>query len=238
MDLSRFTYKGKSSLDFGLIITKAPAPAGPVRDVEYLELGGRSGTLLLDNGRFEDVEVSYPFIIAPGFERVPATASAIKAWLLTDVSPGALADTFDPDYFRIAVCSGPLDITEIVRQVGEGKIVFTCNPYKYSHTGQETISITTPTSLMNPEPFDSLPYFKLTGSGAATLYVAGQSIRISNIDGYLELDSEIAQAFKGAVNKNSTVTLDEFPVMPAGEIPITWEGNITKVEIIPRWRTL
>ena len=44
--------------------------------------------------------------------------------------------------------------------------------------------------------------------------------------------------YKDTVLKNDTVEGDGFPLFHKGKNTITFDGGITKVEIIPRWVTL
>ena len=49
-----------SSRTYGVYITGEAVYNAPERDVEMITIPGRSGTFALDNGRFENIEVSYP----------------------------------------------------------------------------------------------------------------------------------------------------------------------------------
>ena len=67
------------------------------------------------------------------------------------------------------------------------------------------------------------------------LYVGDQMVQINTIDGYVDLDSETQNAFKGTVNCNSNIVRTDLPTLPAGKTGIRTEGNITGYEITPRW---
>ena len=58
------------------------------------------------------------------------------------------------------------------------------------------------------------------------------------IDGYVEIDSEQMNFYKGAELKNDTVTGSGFPALYPGKNTISFSGGITKVSVIPRWVTL
>ena len=57
-------------------------------------------------------------------------------------------------------------------------------------------------------------------------------------DGYVVIDSELMDCYKGLTNKNNDVTLTEFPKFAPGANNITFDGDITSLEILGRWRTL
>ena len=94
-------------------------------------------------------------------------------------------------------------------------------------------------SVTNPTAFESKPYIKLYGSGAVTLNVSSgnstNSWTISDIDEYIEIDSELMNCYKGTALKNDTVTGDGFPLLKAGVSTISCVGDVTRIEVIPRW---
>ena len=75
-------------------------------------------------------------------------------------------------------------------------------------------------------------------ASASVLSVNNINYNLSDIDGYVTINSDVGLVYKGTENKNSTVNFIEFPTLQVGENIIDWTGGITKVEIIPRWCTL
>ena len=53
------TYDGKSSMDFGLYVGLNQNDNAPQRSTEDIVVPGRNGTLTIDNGRYENIDVSY-----------------------------------------------------------------------------------------------------------------------------------------------------------------------------------
>ena len=88
--------------------------------------------------------------------------------------------------------------------------------------------------------FRSLPKIRVYGSGAGTFYIGSQWAEISDIDGYVDIDSELQDAYKDTINKNATLTLKDqnFPTLEAGgeQHPVGRRDN--PPEIIPRWWTI
>ena len=54
---------------------------------------------------------------------------------------------------------------------------------------------------------------------------------------YITLDCENETARRETANKNSAVSVAEFPTLE-GSVGVSWEGGIDRVEIEPRWWTL
>jgi phage-related protein len=85
---------------------------------------------------------------------------------------------------------------------------------------------------------ESRPLITVYGAGAGTLTAGGRTVQLKSLDGWLTLDCDLQNAYKGTQNKNNTIFAPEFPVLPPGESAVTWTGGVTRVEIIPRWWTL
>ena len=117
-------------------------------------------------------------------------------------------------------------------------MTFNCNPYKYSFAGQETVSAdASELTITNPTAFESRPYMKIYGSGTVVIMIQpqGRGMMISDLDEYIEIDSELMNCFKGTVLKNDTVKGAEFPVFKPGVCTINCTGDVSRIEVIPRW---
>ena len=231
--MESFTFNGQSSSDFGLIISGKDIYSAPTPDVSFVSVPGRNGDVLIDNSRFNNVTVSYDV----AFRNAKSRAAAIKLWLCR-AGYFVLTDTYQPAYFRMAAFSSNLKIDELIENVGHAQISFNCKPFMYSFAGQETITLTEPWTVINPEAFLCLPYIKIIGSGDITLFIGAHAYAVRSVESYVELDSELMVAYKGSVLCNDKINFTEFPVLPPGESNISWTGAVTQVEIVPRWRTV
>ncbi len=93
-------------------------------------------------------------------------------------------------------------------------------------------------SITNPENYESQPYIKITGSGTVTLTINSKAYKINSISSYIELDSEFMSAYKGSTLCNNQIAFTEFPLLQPGSNTISWTGSVSRIEIVPRWRTL
>ena len=50
--MKKFYYDGRSSIDFGMVISGSGTFGAPQRDVEMVPVLGRNGDLIIDNGRY------------------------------------------------------------------------------------------------------------------------------------------------------------------------------------------
>lgn len=226
-----FVFNGKSSKDFGLYISGGGTFGTPERDITKVSVPGKNGDLIIDNGRFKNISVTYPAFIRHKFKEY---ADEVRKWLCGATVYLRLQDSYNPDYYRLATFSGPLDFeTRVLNHSGECNITFDCKPQRYLIRGENPIVIEKPIYLYNPTPFTALPLIRVYGT-SGRLLVGDTIMQISSINEYVDLDCEMQNAYKGTINCNENVS-NVFPTLPAGKIGVAFEGNITKIELVPRW---
>ena len=95
-----------------------------------------------------------------------------------------------------------------------------------------------PVPTENPYPFGSRPLYEITMDGTGTLAVNGREWTISDYTGTLYCDTEAMEWYDASQLRNNIVSGDGWPVFEAGENSVSYTGDITKVMVTPRWRTL
>lgn len=229
-------FREHSSLEFSLLISEKGSYKGASRDISYTSVPGRSGDLITDNGRYKNIDIPYKLSLLNNSELTFAELThKIKAWLLSETGYFRLWDSYDSKYFRLASYSDEVNIEQELRDTGTLSLSFNCKPQKYSFDGQNAVIFTTAGSLYNAEYFPSKPYIKIVGSGTVTLTVNNNSFTFSDINEYIEIDSEIMNAYKGIIAQNNKMTGSGFPTFEPGNNTIAWTGEIEKLEIVPRW---
>lgn len=233
-------FKGRSSLDFNLLIRKKGTYNAPERDVTRTSVAGRSGDLITDNGRYFNINIPYELtLLRKDVRPFHELVLNIKSWLYSETGYFELWDSYDTRYFRLASVSGGLNIEEEVQELGSFTVDFDCKPYRYSFDGQKVSTIRrSGATFTNPELCESKPYIKIYGSGNINLYLNGKTFSFTDISEYIELDSEIMCAYKGLELQNSKMSSDAFPTFAPGSNTITYNGNVNRIEIIPRWCSL
>ena len=63
------TFAGRSSEDFKAHISGSGTFVSPTRDVESIAVPGRNGDLHIDQGRYENINITYPAFITEDFEK-------------------------------------------------------------------------------------------------------------------------------------------------------------------------
>ena len=92
-------------------------------------------------------------------------------------------------------------------------------------------------TIDNPGSVYSEPVITVYGTGDITLMVGTTIVELEGISGSVTLDSELQEAYSGATGMNSAMS-GEFPLLKPGMNAISWTGEVSKVEIQPRWRYL
>lgn len=228
-----------SYYDLGLKIISRPNAPVPVRDIRFTPLDGRNGAYTEDLGVYKDIEipVSFNFIDR---ENLTSSIRRIKHWLIGTILDKKLIFSDDLDYFyKVKQVKIDKEIERKARVLGRFTAIFVCEPFSYLKTGENTITITQPTSIFNEGTFESKPIIKVYGGGNITLTVNNKNVVLTAIDQSVTLDSEIEHAYKDlVVNTQNYKMLGDFPILKEEQNIITWVGNVTKIEIIPKWRCL
>lgn len=238
MAINFFTYAGVSSRTLNLYITGNNVHGGPERGVEHVAVPGRDGDLLIDGGRWGNYKLTLPCFCKATRRDIPAYIREIKTWLLRPAAYMPLELSYTPDYFRMAAVFGPMEIDTSIPGFGKFDLIFDCKPFQYLKKGQHPQDVTAARKIINPESFESLPYIKIIGSGDVQFSVGNRSWNFAGVDEWIEIDSDIMNVYKGAVPQNNKKTGDGYPTFTPGVNNMAWTENVTKVEVIPRWRTL
>ena len=205
----------------------------PVKDVETFRVPGRNGALVIDNGTWDNVMITYPCFCktSSAFDTIVQTLGSLKGYQ-------KVACSNDSTHYRMGV--------PIVPQAPEVKFVnnhfyfnlsFNCKPQRFLTSGDSTTtySSTGTSTLNNPTRFDSKPLIRVTGNGKVT--VNGTEITLANTTNYTDIDCELMECFYGSTNRNANVTFstNDFPTLAPGNNSIVRASGITTVVITPRW---
>ena len=83
--MNAFTYNGTSSYNLGLRIESKNVFSTPQYDTTLQSIPGRDGDLIIPNGRFPNVQVTYSvFLPAKTLAELAQKLTAVKAWLYTE----------------------------------------------------------------------------------------------------------------------------------------------------------
>lgn len=231
-------WAGKGSDDVGAVVEYYPKRIYPSRKINTVNVPGRNGALIIDEHAYTNYTQMYDIYISAEELRLPRAARAVARWLYTPSGYQRLEDSYEPDVYRLAYFSGPVEVENILNRFGRCTIEFNCKPQRFLRRGEAEIAIQSGGTIYNPTGFDALPLVTITGSGAGTLQIGGVTVRILALDGSMTLDSDTQNAYDGTLNRNADISAPDFPRLKAGENSVYFDGGITAVKIIPRWWTL
>lgn len=228
-----FNFLGKDSFgDFGIMLEKRPVIPKPQRNIEYIEVPGRSGSLKIDDQTYKDIIIAVQCWFKD--DDVASKADEVKAWL--DSGEGRLIFGNQMDKYYIAHVSDQFDITQELKILGQFQINFRCQPFKYD-VNNDAITLLTPRVIINPGTVACEPVVVINGSGAITLTINNSEIKLTGINEHITIDSVLKDAYKGTALQNSLMVGD-FPVLVPGTNSIDWTGSVSSMQITPNWRWL
>lgn len=231
-----FTYNGRSSLEFNTKISGNGTFAAPQRDIEKQEVPGRSGDLLIDNGKFKNITIPYEAYITEDFDK---SIAALRAFLLSTSGYLRLEDTYHPDEFRLAAYAGPFDPKVHAVSSGSFTLEFDCMPQRFLKSGEIAFRVNAGEAMKiwNPCEYIAKPEIIVTGTG--TFQVNDVTAQVAENSRSITIDSEIQECYEGTTNRNSAVSLSgyKFPELVPGENVIAAGENIY-LQIKPRWWTI
>ena len=231
---------GEPSVDFGMVVDSAPAFDKPIKRIEAVNVPGRNGSIIFDDGAFDDVVRTYSaWLSEDAHDTLADKVSGLTAWLFSKKGYTRLEDNFEPDVYRLAYYSGANNVTNELMQYGRTSLTFTCRPERFLKSGETPVSVSNGDTITNPTSFASKPLIKITASGTVKLSINGVTITAVVVD-YINIDTERMNAYRlPAENRNDKIS-GAFPVIEPGanSIGITVSGTLTSVEITPRYFTI
>lgn len=230
-------WNGKSSDDLNVFVEHFPSQSRAAKKYSRISVPGRNGDLIFEEDSFENEIQPYEIYISAKEQKLPFAARKVSEWLFSAKGYQRLVDSYDPDVFRLAFFSGPLDVENILNMFGRATIEFDCKPQRFLVSGEEETRYFAAAKITNPTAFTALPLITVYGNGTGALNIGGTVVNFLSIDESIDLDCETQNAFKGVTNLNNTISAPEFPKLFGGENEISWSGGIESIRITPRWWT-
>ena len=176
----KLIFGGVDSSDYGIYITGEAVYNAPERDVEFIAIPGRNGSLAMDKGRYNNITVTYP---AGAFgktqEEFRKALSDFRNAILSQTGYQRLEDTYHPEEFRMAVYASGLEVSPVNRgRAGEFDLSFTCKPQRWLSVGALPMPVDSGDVIQNPTLFESSPLLEVEGYG--TVSFNGFDIELDN----------------------------------------------------------
>ena len=228
-------FNGISSQDLHALVQTAPEYEFPEKDYSVTHVEGRNGDIVIDTGSWQNVPRTYNLAIDTRKISYAEVASKLVQWLHSASGYARLEDSYEPDFYRMAMYKDSGSISNIYSKAGQIEISFDCKPQRYLKSGEVSDLFTFNTEYRNPTDFPSKPKIVVHGSGSGTVKIGAYEITIFNILDGMTVDCEIQDTYKDNINCNSRVSISEYPKIIAGNNTISMSGGVTSIEITPRW---
>ena len=167
------TFNGKSSSSFGIIVEHYPSPNRPARRGTVLQIPGRNGNLVIEDGTYENVTLKFDVYLSAEPANLYDRAAAVADWLLGSSGYQRLTTEYEPDIFRLARFAGPLDIEAILNSHGRATLEFDCYPQRFDalgHVYSDYGSLSSGSAaITNTGIMIAKPMIKVTGKGNVVL---------------------------------------------------------------------
>lgn len=254
-------FNDRSFFDYGFYLKKGtPYIDYPELsyDVEEVE-GAANGAELTGSLTAQNIDRTYTFKSIP--TKIPHKNESKFLKVFTDFLMTSrdgykkLKDSTRRGYFCYAFLKSVSSLTKSFDGCFEISVTFSCRPYWYREFEPIQKTMTTSTSrvikLYNPEVYTAYPYIKVelqeeqaTENNGLYINDGTNTFEVFDIDGYIEIDSEKKNAYKGNLPKNSSTNLKDYPNFPklkSGENVLTFtlksSGTYT-ITVVPKWRCL
>ena len=134
-----FTFNGINSGDYGVYIGGDAVYNAPARVVEMVAVPGRNGALAMDEGRYENIEVTYPAFLADTTQADFASrVSELRNALCAVTGYQRLVDDYNPNEYRLAVYKSGLEVSPTqYNRAGGFDITFECKPQRFLVSGED-----------------------------------------------------------------------------------------------------
>lgn len=240
-------FAGVRSDDMNLIVEHYPAKVFPERSYEVIEVPGRDGDVVIDNGNFKNYRQTYSVFINsndPDEAIMQRISSKIAEWLLSNPGYQRLEDSYDPEFYRMAYYSGGTNFSNFFNTYGRGSLEFTCAPRRYYKSGDEQLTLTSGSTIYSPSVFKADPIIEFVGvvNTTSTITVNGNSVSFS-IDNLptpviVDVENHTAKHGNGQRITMSSGNYEDLKLIHSDAGNTISFTNISSFKITPRWWTL
>lgn len=136
-NVNSIIYDGVDLERFGVVPTAINVNEAPVRNFTVKSVPGRNGDIVIDEGNFKNIDITYSCYVNGNFSN---NFGALKTFLLSKKGYCRLEDTYEPDYFREGYYSASIEPEMAVGyDAGKFNLTFTCKPQRFLRSGEQPL---------------------------------------------------------------------------------------------------
>lgn len=165
--MGNFTFKGKSSEDYGLVVERLPRRTIPRLRVTEHVIPGRQGALHQTDGTYEPYVQEYVcwFKRPANYSTLARRIHDVAQWLTNLPVISRLEDSYDTQVWHNAIYLGGADVENICDRFGRFTVSFQCDPRGYLTSADLVINITGAGLLNNPTSHTAAPLIEVDTNG-------------------------------------------------------------------------
>ena len=223
--ITYINFNNNNSLnDFDLVIVDMENIPIPNEVIEY------DNGYTIRTGEYEPIEIPIIFRSKNAKSIIDNKINIID-WL-TSIDDNKLIFSFMSDKYYIVK---NITIENIVRNYNRYntiETVFLLEPFKYEIESPIYLSNSTNLYYQGTAPGEC--NIKIYGNGNIQLTINDDTVQINNVNQYVELDSKFLLCLNLDKTSKTKDMIGNFPILDKGKNKISWTGNVSKVEILPR----
>lgn len=229
MELHTVQFKENRSDEFALLVTKIGRRQRAEEQIDEFEVPYRNSNLIIHSNTYKPYLREMEFTL-----KNKENTRLINAWLY---GRGKLRTTIDKEGYFYASVTSEIGVEKLSKLFDSFTVSFKVDPFFYLDIGDEEIILNNSSTIFNPGTIYSEPYLKINASGNVDLTINSRIYSFTAIDGYIEIDTDLKVCYKDTLNQGEKMSGD-FPTFEVGNNIISWNGTVTSIQIIPRWREL
>lgn len=122
-----FTFNGRNNEEFNILVKTSNHNDKPKRRIELVEIAGRTGNLIIDEGSFENLTINVQCYLDGTKDRtIYQLVDEIQTWLFEPIGYKILE--FNDGRRLNAVCTSGLELNDETRDTKTFTLTFSCFP--------------------------------------------------------------------------------------------------------------
>ena len=253
-----FIINGVYSEDVDAVIQSRPTLNTPRRKVAFKETYGQSGSLPYDEEEYANTELE--LLLYVGGQSAVVSREVIYSLFDSGKYMDLIMYSDPTKIYRVMMSEPPAFESRYYMEEGlTCTIKLSVLPYKFL-VNSPVITLTAAKEVYNPTLWDAKPTIAIYGTGDVTFKIGTDSFSIRNVSGDVVLNSTIENAYQAkkkqidggsfydlkemeflledVVPMNHKIYTRKYPTFSPGVNSVSWIGTVTRVDILPKWRTL
>lgn len=227
------SFKNIKAESLGVVFDRLPSiPIGAPRHKNVV-VPGRDGNLTISDDSRDPITVDLSGHV------LDMDRHAISSWLS---GAGTLIFDEQPDHLYDARV---VDIVELEPKIRDNqavklKVTFELQPFARLASGQEWVYVDGDTvTLQNPGNTTAYPFIRVYGEGDLEIRVSNRVVLVvKDVASYVDIDAELDIVSRGSAINLDHKSTGEMPTLGLGQTTIRVVGNVSKIQVQPRWRVL